>query len=59
MYEKIDYSIEKPTKSGLYFTWNEVKTIRGVVLEMQTTEFDLENNKIWNTNPVKYWLKPI
>lgn len=59
MFEKVDYKLEKPTESGKYFTWNEVETLNGKVLEMQTTVFDIERNKIWNTNPVKYWLKPI
>ena len=59
MFEKIEFSKEKPTVSGKYFTWNEVETLRGKELEMQVTEFDLEFDKIWNTNKVIYWLKPI
>ena len=58
-FEKVKFSDEKPTKSGKYFTWNEVKKIDRVELEMQTTTFDLERNKIWNTDKVVYWLKPI
>ena len=57
-YTKTDFSKEKPTKSGVYFTWNEINTINGKQLDMQTTMFDLENNKIWNSNPVKFLLKP-
>lgn len=58
-YEKIDFSIEKPTKTGKYFTYNIVNRISGSCLEMQTTIFDLELDKIFNSNPVVYWLKPI
>ena len=57
-YEKIDFSKEKPTVNGEYFTFNEIKTPDGIMLRRQTTFFDLENDKIWNVNPVKYWLKP-
>lgn len=57
-YIKTDFSKERPTKSGKYFTWNEIDTINGKQLEMQTATIDLERNKIWNTNPVKFWLKP-
>jgi len=58
-YKKIDYSKEKPTVSGRYFTFNEIKTIDGSKIEKQVTFFDLENDKIWNVYPIKYWLKPI
>ena len=59
MFEKIEFSKEKPNVSGKYFTWNQVETLSGSKLEMSTTEFDLENNKIYNVNKVIYWLKPI
>jgi hypothetical protein len=58
-YVKTDFLKEKPTVSGKYFTWNEIETVNGKKLDMQTTIFDLEKNKTWSANPVKYWLKPI
>lgn len=59
-YIKVDYSKEKPSKTGMYFTWNEYLTTEGnFKLEMQTTLFDLEEDRIWNVNKVKFWLKPI
>jgi hypothetical protein len=58
-FKKIKFTDEKPAKSGKYITWNEVLKLDGrVELEMQTSEFDLEANKIWNTSKVVYWLKP-
>ena len=59
-YIKVDYSKEKPTKTGRYFTWNEYTTTENTKrLEMEVTLFDLEKNIIWSPNKVKFWLKPI